>query len=413
MGKYEYVEEAVARAGVLFVFLVALPVCLPAQRLIDPATARGRELILKIDSLIDSPDSRDELGCNVDSVKPVLNFTFRYQAGYRAEIPVERLEARNGRLTIFLRVRPKNGRPAAYFQSVLRLPPLPEKRRGLKINTSGGFHLGEGEYSVDWIASSTKGLTCSDNFIIKLKLNDLERERMPSPSPGQVTSLRRDRWRGTEEGYRPYRVAILLHASPMYPLGSTLTMFDQSLLVSTLAALLEKTPFRETSIVAFNLQQQKVIFRAQRLRARGFGQLLDAMDELELGSIAVDNLRNPSGASEMLADVVNRIFDHSEMPDAMIFVGPNTVVDAPFRTEWIARSPDKPMPAVYYVHLDFFGRRFPFNDALDRVVKSMDGHTFRIHRASDLAKAVGKIGEELEERRLARETQLRRPETER
>src|SRR5436305_11838742 len=70
------------------------------------------------------PDDQP-LACAVSSLRPALNFGFRFQAGYAVSIPMNQYRGKGHRWTVLMRVTPESGKPV-YFVSRYRLPEVPK-----------------------------------------------------------------------------------------------------------------------------------------------------------------------------------------------------------------------------------------------------------------------------------------------
>lgn len=362
-----------------------------AQHLLPPASRPEQAA----EALFAKPPAAARLPCRVDALPPSLNFALRYQAGYRAEIPLSELPRQNAVLVAFFRVQPEAPAKPSYFRQIYRFPELPEKTR-LRALLDGGFFLGAGAYTVDWVLTDLAGRECRSQWRIELKPKPQDQpERVPL-GPGEVASLRLTRWQ-PDPAPRPYRVAVLLHAAPIRPRAAVLSPFDQSILVTTLTSLFEHTPFEAVSLVAFNLQQQKELFRAPAITPGALERLLDLLDDLQIGAVDLRALQNPKRYLELLADLVNREQDATPPPDAIVFVGPHNRYDEKFPRELLA-LPSERRPLFFYLRYSFFWRVSPFPDSLEKLVRAAGGRIFNIGTPREFLSALRRIEEELDRR---------------
>jgi hypothetical protein len=366
------------------VFLAAVP--LAGQDLLAPGGLPERQAAERLE---EGARGKEPLGCSVEPFKPFLNFALRHQSGYRASLSARQF-ARSQAFRVLFRVRSESGRPY-YFRQVLTVRSLP-LQRGAELTVAGGYFIGEGVYSVDWLLEDNAGRVCEKQWKVTARRRGDER-KLPSlipdgtVAPLQFTSLQR------HVSEKPYRVAILLHAAPMHPRSTTLTRYDQSLLLATLVGLLERSPFVETSVTAFSLLQQKEVFRTPRLTGSTLRQLRQAMDDLELNTVDFSVLQRKDGHLELLAELFNREVAASNPPDAIIFIGPNTPYPDRFPKELLDAS--EALPPVFYIHQDFYSRRFPFADSIERLTKTARGRVFSVYEPMQLVKAVVRIEQAL------------------
>src|SRR3982751_5602837 len=88
-----------------------------AQNIVNPN--RVRPLISRMESGADGP----ALSCQVTPNKPMLNFSFRYQAGYSVSVPMKQYFGSGHSWTVLVQITPKaeGGRPV-YLLSRMSLP---------------------------------------------------------------------------------------------------------------------------------------------------------------------------------------------------------------------------------------------------------------------------------------------------
>lgn len=365
--------------------------------MLNPESRRGAQAIAAIDEALAREPDDNTLSCGIRALKPVLNFAFRYQAGYRASLSIGQFPPEEVVLRTALRVTPKDGEPA-YFWQEHYLPPQP-RQKNLYADSGGGFFVGRGEYEVQFLLFDAHGRECRKRWRFKLNPKGDERKLTEFVAAGEVKPLLLDAWKGTDDGRpRPHRVAIILHASPLFPRSMRLNSYDQSLLVTTLTSLLEDTPFRETSVHAVNLQQQVELFRTSEMDSAGFLELLDKMEKLELGTIDFAQLSKPKGHVDLLAELINEQLASKEPPDAIIFIGPNSRYTQQFPRELIEQLPASDRPQFFYLHLDYYSRWWPFEDTIEKLTESQGGKVFKIHHPKQFAAAIRKMEEILERR---------------
>lgn len=375
-------------AAVVLAPLLLAPARLSAQRFIDPDRPEVRRLISSIDEMIGSPGA-GELSCSVRELEPILNFAFRYQTGYQVAMPLRQFPADGVRLRVFVRVRSQEGR-TFYFSQSEQLPAGPRDKK-LQVTLTGGFFVGEGAYEVDLLTRDSRGFTCGKRWTFRLRLKGDERRAARFVPAGTLAPLELDAWEEIPED-RPYRVSVILHIAPISPRRARISQFDQSMLSTTLSALFEDTPFRDVSVRALSLQHQREIFSSGPLDARAFSRLVQVMEEVQTATIGVDQLANPKGHVDLLADLVNQELSSQSPPDAIIFIGPTSNHLDGFPRERIKVAPGR-MPQFFYLHLDFYTWRYPWTGTIDRLTGGQGGKVFRIRTPAQLAKAIRQMEE--------------------
>jgi hypothetical protein len=126
-------------AGTLPVGMVlAISAC--GQSLVEP------ERIPEVRKLFEAQASAPQLRCEIGPVRPALDFGFRFQAGYTADIPLVQFRGLGHDLTVYARVTPE-GRGPVYMTKTEALPEVPETK--VDAVTGGAFVVGEGTYGLE------------------------------------------------------------------------------------------------------------------------------------------------------------------------------------------------------------------------------------------------------------------------
>jgi len=378
----------------LLLFLAVVPAS--AQNLLNTSSEEGKKIAERIDRAFAPPKPKNTLSCSARTLKPLLNFALRYQAGYRISFPLSQFPPEETDLRVILRITSSDSNSSRYFWQDLKIPATPRLKRSIG-QTGGGFFLGEGNYLVDWLMIDDAGRKCQQKWKVKLRLKEQEREVVRFLKPGEVTPMVLDPWKDNPEGAtRSHRIAIMLHASPMSPRAVKLNGFDRSILLSTLVSLLESGVFEECSVRAVSLQQQAQIFGTREFSGREYSALSDAMKGLELGTIDLEQLRNPHGHVDLLAQLVNQEITAEDPPGAIVFIGPNSRLTSKFPSERLESIPGQ-KPLFFYLNLDYHPKRFPFSDTIEKLVKSQKGKVFHIHHPRQFAEALLIMEEQLSE----------------
>jgi hypothetical protein len=340
-----------------------------------------------------------KLRCSVTSIRPRLNFSFRFQTGYVARFPGSEYVGKGHWIATFFRVTPDNSeRQPVYFVSRTRIPEVPPNKTTLEVG--GGFVVGEGKYRVDWLLTDDSGRVCTDNWTVNAKLGRKERDAVPGMPAGTADEISFRRWTRASKGAANEdgsRVTLLVNASPMTPRRVRLGGYDRVLLLSSVASLLERLPLRSVRLVVFSLDQQREIYRNEDFTSADFDKVSQALSQLELGTVDYDILNNRMGHIDLLTELIGESMS-AEQSDAVLFVGPK-----PRQHDKVGRSllPERVpgQPPVFYVQFRPFvvGPNFP--DVIMNAVKQMGGKTFNVFSPGDFAEAILQISRTLDQSR--------------
>lgn len=361
--------------------------CASGQTVADPDRIPERWKMFKSDP------SFAKLKCRVHPVQPRLNLGFRFQAGYSIEIPMEQYSGTGHWWSVIFRVTPQaNERDPVWFVSRRRIPPTNGQKALAEFG--GAYLVGEGQYKVDMLLVDDSDRVCSTGWKMRAKLNEEVRNARPGLPPGAVDdlSLRRSRYspaRQTGEDTH-YKVSILMHAASTFPNRVRLQGYDRMLLVSALSSLLERLPVRSVRLTIFNLDQQKELYRTAELSGSSFQEAIEAVNDLELGTVDYGTLQNRTGHIDLVSDLLHRELAMNDRPDLVIFLGP--------LGHWTGRVSDEQLPSgnlppVYNIQLRPW-RYLPSGllpDLIERTVRRLGGRTKQVYSPEDFAESIQDI----------------------
>jgi hypothetical protein len=362
----------------------------PAQNIVNNPN-RLRSVITQLEG---AQEGEQALHCEVSAVKPSLNYSFRYQAGYVVTVPMSQYLGSGHGWTMLTRVTPEGGdRKAVYLLSRIPLPRVP--KTNVAVTVGGGYLLGEGVYNVRWMMLDDTGRVCRKNWRTDVHLRRADRKVKVAMPPDTVweIGLRGARVlpQGTDDAAAP-RLTIFLHAAPLFPRRTRMRPNDMVMLMSTVSSLLERVPARSVRLVLFNLEQQKELYRKDNFLLQDMAQVSQSMTNIELGKVDFQVLQNKRGPVDLLTDLVNREVQAQPPGDVVLFLGP-----APRIFDRVPQaSLEKPAsrgPQFYYFQLSPFIRQQPsmLGDTIKNTVSRLGGKTIVIHTPGEFAKAIDRL----------------------
>jgi len=378
----------------LRLILVLLAAGLNAQSIIDPA--RAKELLPLLD-----PSSRDRtFPCEVAPLKPVLNYSFRFQAGYTVTIPGSQFQGAGHTVGMMIAVTP-HGKPPVYLGARIGLPDVPKTKADLSFG--GAYLLGEGAYDMKWIMADETGRVCRKHWHADVKLGHTDRDVQLTIPPGMVTDLSGRglrRFRPPADDVRPLRLTVLMHAAPMSPRRTRMRPNDTMTLVSSLSSLLEHVPTTFVRLVVFNLDQQKELYRKDGFTLRLLNQVFTTMNKMELGLVDLQVLENRHGPVDLISDMVNQELRSDPPADAVVFLGPIARYGDKVPREALEKAVGAEPRFFYFQVRPFFraGRGTGIAplpsvmpDSINSAISRLNGKVVVIHSPGDLAKAIARL----------------------
>jgi len=157
---------------------------------------------------------------------------------------------------------------------------------------------------------------------------------------------------------------------------------DISALVSILRNIAREPRIRKFSLVAFNMNEQRVVYRDDNADQIDFPRLGRALATLKFGMIDYKKLADPHSGSDFLAKLVMDELPNSNA-DAIIFAGPKVMLTDNVPPDNLRDLANVSVP-VFYMNYNLFPVQNPWRDPIGNVVKRLRGSEYTIARPRDL-----------------------------
>jgi hypothetical protein len=361
-----------------------------AQELMSPSTPGGVVRLFTSDSaILESTENRKDLPCTVTPVKPALGFDMKFHAGYDVQTPLKELAGSENQLTMVFRVIPEGHSDAAvYFKQHYSVPAIDDNAGGSAF-LQGGVELGEGKYHVDWLMRDRQERICSFHWDAEASIPQHDRPMTVDILAGTVQPLDSELFKEEapvqrEKGPIPLNVKVMVNFAPQDSTSSTLQPFDTVALVSILRSIARDPHVGSFSVVAYNMQEQRIIYRQEGAAQIDFPALGHALTSLNLGTVDLKRLSQKHGDTDFLSKLItSEVKEDKQPPDAVIFAGPKIMLDDGLPTETLRQLADVKFP-VFYMNYNLNPQANPWRDAIGSAVKALKGAEFTIARPRDL-----------------------------
>jgi hypothetical protein len=328
------------------------------------------------------------LSCQVNHWPARLDYAFRFQAGYYVELPLKQYSGEKNILRILTRITPvREGEPSKDLIQQFTLPPVPDKTRAV-LGVDGGFMVGEGRFLVELLLADNNGRACRAHWTFTASRSHEEKRVQVAIEPGKVEALNRLRWRDAlpPEMGAP-KLTVMLDATPLDPTSPKLHYFDRVLLLNSLVSMMQHVHYSAVHVVAFNLDQQRIIFDQADFDDEAFRRLSRLLNDLELAAVNVHVLSDPGGHLRMLAKLMNTEATAVAPSRAVIILGPASRLQDRFPAAMLEHPTALP-PVYYFEYHPFWVRNADFADVLFNLAQTCEGKTFHIHSPGELATAI-------------------------
>ncbi len=342
-------------------------------------------------AVLEMQEARKDLPCTVTPTKPFLGFDLRFHGGYEVSIPLKELSGSEDLLTILFRVTPDAHKddPILLMQKI-SVPAIEPDARG-DAYLQGGFDLGEGKYHIDWLIRDRTERVCSFYWDAEAELPAKDKTLALVLPPSTVQPSEREAFKEEPpidraahvEGEVPLNVKVLINFAPQNARSATLQPLDLNALVSILRSIAREPKITRFSIVAFNMQEQRVIYRQDNSEHIDFPALGDALESIKLGTVDFRKLAVKNSETEFLAKLITGEMNAKDRPDALIFAGPKVMLDSNVPEDAL-RQVGSPAYPVFYMNYTFNPQANPWRDAIGNTVKYFKGYEYTISRPRDL-----------------------------
>jgi hypothetical protein len=204
------------------------------------------------------------------------------------------------------------------------------------------------------------------------------------------------------QGEQSFNVKVLMNFAPQDFRSAALRPVDTSALVSILRSISREPSINKFSLVAFNLQEQKVVFRQDNADKIDFPSLGEAVNSLKFGTVSVTALSQKNSEADFLTELLRKEMTGTENhPDAVIFAGPKTLLESKLQQESLRDFGEIDYP-VFYMNYNLYPQQVPWRDAISHAVKFFKGQEYTISRPRDLWVAVSEMVGRIAQARTAR-----------
>jgi hypothetical protein len=351
-------------------------------------------------AVFEAGEPRQDLPCKVEEVKPLLGFDLKFHAGYEVTVPMRELAGGGENLlTVVFRVRSlDNSEAERYFIQRVKVPALEEDAKG-DAELQGQFDVGEGKYKVDWLMRDRAERVCSSSWNVEAELPSKDKQismnlQTGAISPSDFEFFREDPPVQRGAGDSLLNVKVMINFAPQRANASTIKPVDVSALTSILRSISRDPRIGKFSLIVFNMQDQKVLYRKEGEGCFDFPSIGEAINEIKVGTVDARTLAVKNSETEFLSGLLQKELggsaEASEAFDGLVFVGPKVLLDANVPQETLRAVGNVGYP-VFYLNYNLYPQQIPWRDSIGHAVRFFRGVEYTISRPRDLWFAVSEM----------------------
>lgn len=376
-------------ASAVALVLVLWPATARAQMLLKPADGAREVTLLPADQeTLESGQERKDLPCSVNDVKPELGFDMRFHAGYDVSVPLRELSGDGNRLTILFRIYPDGAKDqAAFFVQHYEVPEIDEDAKG-EADLHGLITLGQGKYHVDWLMRDRSERICSSSWDTEALLPPKDRQvplflNRNEIAQYQIEPFVNEPFVRNSAPDGGLNLKLLVNFAPQLQGQAAMKRIDVDALVTLLRAMERDPHVRSISLVAFNIEQGKVVYRQNSAESIDFPSLGKALQTMPLGTVNLSNLSDKHGETNFLEDLIVKEVGTGPQPDAIVFAGPKAMLNADVPQDDLRRIGTIECP-VFYLNYNPDPMAAPWKDSISHAIRVFKGTEYTISRPRDL-----------------------------
>jgi hypothetical protein len=339
-------------------------------------------------AILEAGADRQDIPCTVTERKPELGFDLHFHSGYDVTVPLSELTGSGELLTVVFRIYPENDRRhTSYFVQHFYVPDIQENARGDAL-LQGSIDVGEGNYHVDWLMRDRAERICSSSWDVEAALSPKEKPMTLFIAPNQIAETSPP-FASDSGGLPSHRsndsldVKLLVNFAPQNSLSAALQRSDTDALVSILKAIERDPRIGHISLVAFNIEEGRIVYRQDTADQIDFPALGKALETMKLGTVTVAHLGQKHSETDFLESLIENEVGTTAHPDAVIFAGPKTMLDADVPQDNLRRIGDIECP-VFYMNYNLNPQAVPWKDSISHAIRAFKGTEYTISRPLDL-----------------------------
>jgi hypothetical protein len=339
--------------------------------------------------ILESPENRKDLPCTVTPDKPNLGFDLKFHVRYEVSVPLKELAGTENQLTMVFRVTPENhSDDPVYFSQHWAVPAI-DSDEGGSAYLDSAFNVGEGKYHVDWLMRDRAERMCSFHWDSEASLPAKDKQMALDIAGGAVQAIDPELFKEEppiqrQEKPEPIEVKVMVNFAPQDANSASLQPLDTGALLSMLRSISREPRICRFSIVAYNMQQQKVIYRQDEASQIDFPALGKAIKALHLGTVDLKHLAQKHSDTDFLMQLMTKeVKETPDKLDALIFAGPKVMLDDGLAPETLKQLSDVKFP-IFYMNYNANPQANPWRDAIGTAVRFLKGAEYTISRPRDL-----------------------------
>jgi hypothetical protein len=183
-------------------------------------------------------------------------------------------------------------------------------------------------------------------------------------------------------------VKLLVNFTPTDPSDAQLRPYDLNNIVSILRAISREPQIGTFSLVAFNMQEERVIFEQSNSSRIDFPALGEAVESIQGGRVDFAKLQDEESGSRFLGELMSQnLGPQDSHPDAVMIVGPKLMLEKKIPVGLLSSNSSEGAP-IFYLIYNTDPHVHPWRDAISGVLKVFKGLEYTISLPKDLGKAM-------------------------
>jgi len=302
---------------------------------------------------------------------------------------VRELSGNGNQLTILFRAYAEADKEhPSYFVQHIAVPEIEDDAKG-DAAIQGAMDFGEGRYHVDWMMRDRSERLCSAMWDSDATLAPKDKAIPLFLKPNEIAQSRTEPFvndtvaRASSEDGGTLNLKLLVNFAPQSQTAASLKPNDLDALVTILKTIERDPHISRVSLVAFNINESRIVYRQDAAEQIDFPALGKALHTVSLGTVAVTRLADKHGDTAFLEDLIEKEVGGGTHPDAVIFAGPKAMLNADVPESDLRRIGEIECP-VFYLNYNVDPHAMPWKDSISHAIRVFKGTEYTISRPKDL-----------------------------
>jgi len=355
--------------------------------------------------ILDDSESYTEIPCKSKYTPPKLHYNMLLRGYMFSWVDSKDIFLGGKSLSYAIRITSQSNKDQGFFYA--KMLPIDLYRSAIErrgYTSLGRFGMpiivGEGEFKLDWMIRDDQGRICSGHQKVRARLP--EKDTPVRLSHGYVGTPKHGLYSSQmpldHSSTGSIHLKLMINIPPFLRTDVSLkpSVFNNIFWILGAFSLDERV--KEMSITAFNIREQKVLYRRDKSRVLYLGDFSETLktyrEELD-GRFVTPEAYSDEKRIKFLLELLSDELCNQNQPDAVVFIGPTGFKHEGELKEGIKDLPFKNLTQLFYLRT-VYGFGSVEGDVFTWLVDKADGKSYYLNSPNQMWRSIDNILDQLE-----------------